>query len=47
LRPLIAHSHTGMAEACETAGDGAMAAKHREHARILFDELGLKAAAPG
>jgi len=24
-----------------------MAATHREHARILFDELGLKAAASG
>jgi class 3 adenylate cyclase/tetratricopeptide (TPR) repeat protein len=45
LRPLIAHSLVGLAEACETAGEGAMAATHREQARILFDELGLKAAA--
>ena len=47
LRPLIAHSLVGLAEACETAGEGPMAATHREQARILFDELGLKAAASG
>ena len=41
LRPLIAHSLAGMAKACEAAGDGAAAAKHREQARLLFDELGL------
>jgi hypothetical protein len=44
---LIAHSLVGLAEACETAGEGPMAATHREQARILFDELGLKAAASG
>ena len=47
LRPLIAHCHAGMAEACAAAGDGAAAATHRELARILFDELGLEAAVPG
>ena len=41
LRPLIAHSLAGMAKACEAAGDRAAAAKHREQARQLFDELGL------
>jgi len=47
LRPLIAHSLVGMAEAWEAAGDRAAAAKHREQARLLFDEIGLKATAPG
>ena len=47
LRPLIAHSLVGMAEACEAAGDGAAAATHREQARLLFDELGLKTTASG
>ena len=46
LRPLIAHSLAGMADACEAAGDEPAAAAHREQARILLDELGLKAAAP-
>jgi class 3 adenylate cyclase/tetratricopeptide (TPR) repeat protein len=41
LRPLIAQSLAGMAKACEAAGEGAAAAKHREQARQLFDELGL------
>jgi tetratricopeptide (TPR) repeat protein len=44
LRPLIAHSLTGMAEACAAAGDKAAAATHQEQARLLFDELGLAAA---
>ena len=46
LRPLIAHSLAGMADACEAAGDEPAAAAHREQARILLDELGLTAAAP-
>ncbi len=41
LRPLVAHSLAGMAEACEAAGDGVTAATHREQARLLFNELGL------
>ena len=41
LRPLIAHSLAGMAKTCEAAGDGAAAAKYRQEARRLFDELGL------
>ena len=45
LRPLIAHSLAGMADACDAAGDSAAATAHREQARLLFDELGL--AAPG
>jgi class 3 adenylate cyclase/tetratricopeptide (TPR) repeat protein len=42
LRPLIAHSLLGMADACQAAGDGAAAANNREQARLLFDELGLQ-----
>jgi class 3 adenylate cyclase/tetratricopeptide (TPR) repeat protein len=44
MRPLIAHSLAGMAEACEAAGDKAMARRHKEQARLLFDELGLSCA---
>ena len=43
LRPLIAHSLAGMADACAAAGDAAAAATHRDQARLLFDELGLAA----
>ena len=46
LRPLIAHSLTDMAQACDAAGEGEAAAAHREQARRLFDELGLKALVP-
>jgi tetratricopeptide (TPR) repeat protein len=46
LRPLIAHSLAGMADACEAAGDSAAAAAHREQARLLFDELGLPMSEP-
>jgi class 3 adenylate cyclase/tetratricopeptide (TPR) repeat protein len=44
LRPLIAHSLAGMAQACDAASDGAAAARHREQAHLLFDELGLATA---
>ena len=46
LRPLIAHSLAGLADACEAAGDRAAASAHREQARLLFEELGLTAPRP-
>jgi tetratricopeptide (TPR) repeat protein len=45
LRPLAAHSLAEMAQACEAAGDNAAAKRHREQARLLFEELGLAAPA--
>jgi tetratricopeptide (TPR) repeat protein len=41
LRPLMAQCLAGLAESCSAAGDEAAAARHKEEARGLFDELGL------
>ena len=41
LRPLIAQSLLGLADACHAAGDETAAAHHRSEARRLFKELGL------
>jgi tetratricopeptide (TPR) repeat protein len=40
MRPLIAQSLAGMAQACEAVGDVAAAADYDDQARQLFDELG-------
>ena len=46
LRPLMANTLSDMARACEAAGDGAAAQRHRDQARLLFAELGLPALSP-
>jgi hypothetical protein len=46
MRPRIAQSLAGMAQACEAAGDIAAAADYGNQARPLFDELGLPPDSP-
>jgi class 3 adenylate cyclase/tetratricopeptide (TPR) repeat protein len=46
MRPLIAQSLAGMAQACEAAGDVAAAADYDNQARRLFDELGRRPDSP-
>jgi class 3 adenylate cyclase/tetratricopeptide (TPR) repeat protein len=46
LRPLMAHTLSDMARACEAAGDQAAAQRCRDQARLLFTELGLPALSP-
>jgi tetratricopeptide (TPR) repeat protein len=46
MRPLIAQSLAGMAQACEAVGDVAAAADYDDQARQLFDEMGMPPDSP-